>query len=418
MKRIIFGCLMMAAGIVPALAQGGTSSPYSQYGFGMLSDQSHGASRGMNGVGIALRNNILVNAQNPASYSSVDSLTMLLDAGVTGQLSQFKEGGVRVNTSTANFDYAVGSFRAFRNFGIGFGILPFSNIGYEFSSVIHRDEEEGSLTSTFKGSGGLHQAFLGFGWRVLKPLSIGVNVSYLWGDYSKSVTSSSSTSVKSMNRTYTAEFQSYKIDLGVQYVQPLSSQDVLTLGATVGLGHKLGADAVCTTMNASDNTSTPETVSDAFELPMTYGAGISLNHRNQLLVAADVRMQKWGGKSFPTYQDGNYVSSDQLLRDNMNLALGVDFVPSLNPYNRNLLSHMHYRAGVGYATPYYKINGHDGPKELTVSLGFGLPVGRSMLNVSGQWARRSATNLITDNTFRVTVGFTFNERWFAKWKVD
>jgi hypothetical protein len=47
-----------------------------------------------------------------------------------------------------------------------------------------------------------------------------------------------------------------------------------------------------------------------------------------------------------------------------------------------------------------------------------MPLGRSTLNVSGQWARRSATNYILDNTFRVTIGFTFNERWFAKWKVD
>jgi hypothetical protein len=26
--------------------------------------------------------------------------------------------------------------------------------------------------------------------------------------------------------------------------------------------------------------------------------------------------------------------------------------------------------------------------------------------------------MITENTFRINIGMTFNERWFAKWKVE
>jgi hypothetical protein len=41
-----------------------------------------------------------------------------------------------------------------------------------------------------------------------------------------------------------------------------------------------------------------------------------------------------------------------------------------------------------------------------------------MLNISGQWSRLSADkSLLTENTFRINIGITFNERWFAKWKV-
>ena len=54
---------------------------------------------------------------------------------------------------------------------------------------------------------------------------------------------------------------------------------------------------------------------------------------------------------------------------------------------------------------------------------FGIPIingfnNRSVLNISGQWVKRSADNLITENTFRINIGLTFNERWFAKWKVE
>ena len=64
-----------------------------------------------------------------------------------------------------------------------------------------------------------------------------------------------------------------------------------------------------------------------------------------------------------------------------------------------------------------------GPRELSISAGFGIPLvntwnNRSTLNISAQWVNRSADNLIRENSFRLNIGLTFNERWFAKWKVD
>ena len=62
-------------------------------------------------------------------------------------------------------------------------------------------------------------------------------------------------------------------------------------------------------------------------------------------------------------------------------------------------------------------------KELSVSAGFGIPImngynNRSMLHSSGQWSNLDASGLIKENTFRINIGFTFNEKWFAKFKVD
>ena len=41
-----------------------------------------------------------------------------------------------------------------------------------------------------------------------------------------------------------------------------------------------------------------------------------------------------------------------------------------------------------------------------------------MLNISGQWQQTSAPGLLKENTFRINIGFTFNERWFMKWKFE
>ena len=138
-------------------------------------------------------------------------------------------------------------------------------------------------------------------------------------------------------------------------------------------------------------------------------------------MGADVTVQKWGSVSYPGEVDDKYVGRTDLMKDSYKATLGADYVP--NPVSRRFLHRVHYKVGAGYATPYYKINGKDGPKELSLSAGFGIPLqnaynNRSQLNVSAQWVRSSAKDMITDNTFRITVGLTFNERWFAKWKID
>lgn len=78
-----------------------------------------------------------------------------------------------------------------------------------------------------------------------------------------------------------------------------------------------------------------------------------------------------------------------------------------------------------FSTPYYKVNGHNGPREFGVTVGFALPVSnninnRSVVNIAFQWGRSvpSVSSLITENYLRLNVGITFNERWFMKWKIQ
>lgn len=79
-------------------AQSGTNSPYSQYGLGILSDQTSGFNRGMNGVGLGFHEHNQVNYLNPASYASLDSMTFILDAGISGQVTNFEENDVTKKT--------------------------------------------------------------------------------------------------------------------------------------------------------------------------------------------------------------------------------------------------------------------------------------------------------------------------------
>ena len=418
--------MMAAAAVGSAWAQGGTKSPYSQFGLGILSDQSQSASRGMNGVGYALRQGNEVNTLNPASYASVDSMTMLFDMGLSGQMTHFEEGSVRRNATMASFEYVVGSFRLMKGLGMSFGVLPFSSVGYDYQSTT-RNLSTGTLQESYSGKGGLHQLMLGMGWQVLKPLSVGANISYLWGSLDRTVSPVSSSASNTLTKYYSTTVNSYKLDLGVQWEQRIGRRDRLVLGAVLGLGHNLNNNAdmsIVSTNSVSSLTDTTRySLKNAMELPMTYGVGLSYQYAGKLTLAADVSLQKWGDLKFPGYEGDKYDLHDGLLKDRKVVNVGVDWLPNPVFQGSRFLERVHYKFGVGYATPYYNINGKEGPKELSVSAGFSLPIinahnNRSLLSISGQWVRSAADGFITDNTFRINIGITFNERWFMKWMVD
>ena len=418
----------MSAVMLAQNSQSGTISPYSQYGVGLLADQSQGFSRGMGGTGIGLRSGTLVNTVNPASYSAVDSLTMLFDVGISGQFTNFKENNISVNTRSSDIDYVVGLFRMRKHLGVSFGILPYSDIGYSYSASAYLNNTVGAISESYEGSGGLHQAYVGAGWNPIKPLSVGVNAAFLWGNYKRRVSSTATQSINSLSKTYKANVNSYTLSFGAQWEQPVGKKDQLTLGATLGVGHKLGADPTCDIVNLNTSTFVSDTTSfgidNGLEIPMTYGFGLSWVHQRRLTVAADFSLQTWGGIDYPSYDESTsrYALKSGLLRDRTQMSMGVDYVP--NPLHPSkYLMHVHYRFGASYATPYYKINGQDGPKEFSLSAGLGIPIlnkreSRSVLNVSAQWIHASAKDLITDNTFRVNVSLTFNQMWFAKWRID
>ena len=425
---------MLAAIVVTCMAQSGTNSPYSQYGLGQLSEQTSGFNRGMNGLGLGFHEHNQVNFLNPASYASMDSLTFIFDAGISGYVTNFKEGGKSVNARNANFEYAVAGFKVGKRIGVSFGILPYTNVGYSYSNTeTLYDNLYGTKTTTtnlYSGSGGFHQVYLGAAWSPFKGFAFGANVSYLWGDYERGITNSySDANVNTLSKLYTAQVNSYKLDIGVQQTLRLSKKDELTVGVTYGLGHKLGADPTCQVVSYNSQTAvsdtTSYTVTNGLAIPATFGLGFAWDHDNRWKIGADYQLQQWASVEFPFYSVQNekptYQLSDKAFTDRHKLTLGGEYCP--DERGTSLLKRIHYRAGVSYATPYLRINGHDGPKEMSVSAGVGVPIinrwnTRSILNVSAQWVRQDAKSLVTENTFRLNIGLTFNERWFAKWKVE
>ena len=411
--------LTMVTGM--AIAQNNTNSPYTRYGYGDLSDQSFGNSKAMGGIAFGLRDGAQINPLNPASYTAIDSLTFLFDGGVSLQNMNISGSGVKLNAKNSSFDYLAMQFRLHPRIAMSIGLLPFSNVGYSVSDS--KVDNGVSQTRSFTGDGGLHQLYGGIGVKVLKNLSLGVNASYFWGDITRTrtiiypATSESYSYIQQMG----VSISDYKLDFGTQYTLDFNKKHSMTIGAVFSPKHKLNNDYTVTTQVSTTNSNNLDAT---LELPNTFGVGFTYNYDKRLTVGADYSLQQWSKTKF------GVNTSDDAVREDFNetytycnrhkVSVGAEYIPNL--MGRSYLSHIKYRLGAYYTTPYYKIGGKEATREYGVTAGFGLPVprSRSILSISGQFVRISGQEsaFVNENIFRVSIGLTFNERWFFKRRVE
>ncbi|MDO5460105.1 MAG: hypothetical protein Q4F44_00510 [Bacteroidales bacterium] len=411
MNKKLITILLGLIAFVSVYADNGINSPYSRYGIGILNNQGLGVNRQMGGLGYALRSNSYINILNPASFSAADTLTMLFEAGMTLQNVNFKEGNRQINAKNASFDYIAMQFRVRKGLGVSLGFLPYSTVGYSFSTVSNQGSNETS-TDTYSGSGGIYQPYIGIGWQPIKGLSIGAMASYIYGDIDHNVSIDFANSTD-RSRTYNVSVRSYKLDLGAQYLARIADNHSIMLGATYSLGHNLNADASITDATSSSTNTTK--IDDGFKLPHTYGFGLMYNYKENWRFGADYTLQQWGTSTFFGRDNGC---------DRSRVAIGAEYTPT-KPSN-NILKMMSYRAGAYYSQPYTEINGKNGCEEFGVSAGFSIPfVNRNnkysfaTLHVSGQYVHINpkSTGMIEENCLRINIGITFNEAWFMKMKV-
>lgn len=412
----------------------GSNSSYSRFGLGLLNDQSQGFNKGMGGVAQGFRINTQVNVQNPASYSCIDSLTFILDAGMGMQTGRMKQNGSNVRAMNTSLEYVTAGFRLRPGLGMSIGFVPYSTIGYNFdvaNRIANNYTSSQTITTqtNYYGNGGLHQLYIGTGWNPFADLSIGANIGYLWGVYNHSMSQTfyegtqTSSTYNAQNIMWSSDLRTFKLDIGVQYPITLKKDEKLTLGATMGLGHAINSKVNLLRFTSQGDTIPTNPVSKAFDLPYTISTGATWQHGERLAVGVDYTMEHWKGCRVPvsratTTTNEIAISTDQYVNLHR-IAAGADYIHS-SATSKKYRDFIHYRFGMSYQTPYVKVNGHDGPSEMSLTAGVALPLktsSRSLINVSAQWLRRSAgSKQITENYFMLHMGLTFNEQWFQKWK--
>ncbi len=437
-KRFLLSLIVFVTLVGTSTAQQvGVNSPYGRYGYGLLSKPSLGATESMGGISYGVRRGSNINPGNPASYSAADSLNFTMEMGVSGQYSKLSDGVNNQTFQNGNFDYLAFQFPVFKNIGMSFGLLPFSKVGYDFG----RDQilDDISYRETFYGSGGLSQIYGGIGYSPIKYLSVGANVSYLFGRiaHSSELTPTPVNIGKFSSRLSRNEFsiKNVMFDLGAQLTYPINPNESMTLGL-VYRPKVSNSTTIFPTDRLYPQTSDKPLPKDtlynqSFDLPATLGVGLSYKSINWL-VGIDGSLQKWSNSKYPDYLDN--MTFDTRFNDKYNVSLGAEFVA--DPVNRNFFKRVRLRGGLSYSNSYTNSKvydptngnslGESGYKEYGVNLGFGLPFrdtlsGRvSMVNLGLGYSIMDPEQryMIKEEMFKVSVNININEFWFFKRQFD
>ena len=400
---------LQLSGTLAVIAQNGTMTPYSRYGYGILKDNATAAQRNMGGVGYAMSSGRQINVMNPASYAAIDSLTFLFDMGIdftTMWQNETVDGNkLSDKQSGGGLDYITMQFPIGKFMGASFGILPYSSVGYSFGSEI-----ENGATSR-QGTGSINQLYLGLAGRIYKDLSVGVNVAYLFGStFNDSYAYTSSGSSTLFEREF--EVRDWRMDIGVQYGFNISRKNRINLGVVYSPKKDFNGHAITYAYDMAQETAPVETdnvrLRDNFSMAESWGAGIGWEWDKRLYAEVDFTYQPWSKTKYQgVMQDG----SDSQLDDRYKFAAGLKFIPKLRG---SYLQRIEYRAGGFYNHDYLRILGNN-------VRDFGLPVPslKTIISLGLEWSHRQATPdpLIKENYLSITLGMNINELWFRPSKI-
>ena len=156
-------------------------SPYSRFGYGTLGLRQTATTRALGGLGAGLRDGLIVNPANPASYTAVDSMTFIMDLAVSLRGSFLEEGKQKDRRVLGNLDYATILFPISHHLAVSAGIMPFSTVGYRFGSLEKlKGDSQNTYQRAYSGQGSFNDVYLGVGGRI-GNVSLGANASYVFG---------------------------------------------------------------------------------------------------------------------------------------------------------------------------------------------------------------------------------------------
>jgi hypothetical protein len=400
---------------ISSFAQNNTSSPYSRFGYGEISDNGSGKSKGMGGVSIGMRSNSSINTANPASYTGIDSLTFLFEFGAFGKQSLFSDKTSSSGKAfTANIEFLTMEFPLTKWLAASAGILPYSTVGYSFSNSdsLAMPTNSGTdnyinYTKKFSGSGSITQAYGGLSTKIGKHLALGVNLSYRFGSISNERYLSYDETVgtyASTLQTQTLEVKDINFRYGLQYFTELKNKDRLTLGVILETKSRLGG-------TYSIETSGVDTISSSngsdFQTPLLIGIGGSYTIKDRITLGADFQFQNWA--------DAKYFGKTDTLKNSTKLSVGAEFLPS--KIARSYFGRVIYRVGGNISSGYLNINGKS-PNNYALTVGLGLPTrgSKTLINLGFEYGRKGSTSYsqIREDYFKFSVSATFNEMWFFK----
>ncbi|MCC1483174.1 hypothetical protein [Winogradskyella immobilis] len=441
-KRLVV-ILIAIIGSQTFAQQGGTASPYSFFGIGSLQFRGTVENRSMGGISV-YSDSIHINLRNPAFYtgknveaSPYNNESRPVKFAVAGSFNNLslESASTSENANASAFDYIALTLPAGR-FGIGFGLLPFTSVGYQLEDL---SPVSNDLLFRYEGEGGLNKVFLGTGYQINNNLRVGVDVNYNFGNIQNSaiefVYDDEGNLVQFQTRENNrSDLTGVNFNLGIAYNKKVTEKLELSATAafspesnltstndrslsTIVINGFTGAEVVQNTIDLNlNNTNLAET---DLTLPSRLSFGAGIGESKHWFVGAEYIAQNTSEFDNPIFSTTN-----SSFEDASSISIGGFYIPNYNSFSK-YLSRVVYRAGFRVENTGLVVN-NESIDEFGISFGLGLPVGKptgglfSEINLGFEYGERGTTNqnLIREKFFNFNVSLSLSDRWFQKRKYN
>ncbi|AYN05432.1 MULTISPECIES: autotransporter outer membrane beta-barrel domain-containing protein [unclassified Flavobacterium] len=414
-KIIISACLLLS---FVSFAQQGTSSPYSFYGIGDVRFKGTVETRSMAGVAIE-QDSIHINIENPASYANLKLTTF--SVGGTFSSATLKTDSQSAKAQRTTLDYIAVGLPLGKKFGVGFGLIPYSSVGYQIESL---SINTGGNNKRFDGSGGLNKVYLGIGYKIKPNFSIGADVQY---DFGKIETTGYEfvpdvpVGTRELNTNY---LSGINFNFGAMYQYKINKKLSFFSSATYTVQGKLNSE---NTRNISTGMLGSGLYFSVIDLGEDVKSDLDVKMPFKLALSAGVgESKKWliGGKF--SYQ--NAVNQSIIYNNASNVgygkaasaSIGGYYIPNYSSFS-GYFNRVTYRAGIKYEKTALIINS-ERINDIGFTLGAGLPIPGSFskVNLGMEFGKRGTTSagLIQENYVNISLGFSLNDKWFERSKFN
>ena len=366
---------------------------------------------------------IHINLSNPAAYSKL-RLTAY-SAGISHKQYRLKDWNEEQNISVTNLDYLSIGFPLAKNAGFGFGLMPYSSVGYSLNSN-STNGQGAEVTNFFNGEGGLNRLYASIGFEPIKNLSLGVTANFNFGtlEYER-IQSVEGVQFGTLDNRE-SKINGYDFNYALNYNPTIKDKYTLYASVLVNTQGNLVSKNTQTlgsfSLSSGNNVEVVDVNLDASNLrntelkvPTRTTLGLGFGENKKWFLGAEYSFQQLSDfdNRFLGLENVDYTDANTY-------AFGGYWVPdyrSLSGYYKRIT----YRAGLRYDVSGLVVN----DKEINnfgITFGLGLPLGTSFsnLNLGFELGKRGTTdaNLIEESYFKVNIGLSLNDRWFQQRKIN
>ncbi|TGD57339.1 outer membrane beta-barrel protein [Flavobacterium humi] len=409
-KKILLGSLMLLS--LHSFAQESTASPYSFYGLGEVKFKGTVENKSMGGLGI-LPDSIHTNLQNPAALSAL-KLTLFSVAG-TYNTQSLKTESASEKARRTSLDYIAMAFPAGK-LGLTLGMMPYSSVGYKIRYESPTDVKDN------KGKGGVNRVFVGAGYQLTSKISVGLDFGYNFGKIETTTAVFPVPAIQNGSRELnTSVLNGINFNAGAIYKTKIKKYDFITSAtfspeANIKSSNTRNTATITYDSQGNEIVIDPRDVSVAdsdLKMPSKFSFGSGIGEIRKWFVGFETTFQ--GKREF-----GNAYAEKASFESSSKFSLGGYYVPNYNSFT-NYFNKITYRGGLRYENTGLVVNSQS-IKDRALTLGLGLPINGSFsnINIGFEFGKRGTTvaNLVQENYFNVSVGLSFNDRWFVKRKYD